>query len=924
MVEGINGKSRSNATFGSSWFAKGEKLVARQRQKVNEQLRNSLSKGKVSSQKDNTAGKKTVENKPADKKNTDKKAAAKQTADKKPVDKKTEQSAAKKAESKKAADKTKSPKNAPQDQTKAKKNSSEKKSFFESMMDLHNSFMQTKTKLKNNTGHELEDKLLNSSLVVRNVALSVMSKIPGSEKFLEQYSSKLDLEREKYNSKKNKLKFGQSEYEIVGASPAVAAKAEKSDKTGKAINANKKNTAPKYPAVVKLKDSNGVTIEQPVNVSLSNPEVSYIKDGTGKVVYMKFDEEGKLDILDYDRKEKIVQKEVENITKKLDKAAHPDETFEATDEALFSKTTKEIYSPEIMDKFNTNLEKKGYKPSASMSGSKINKDCTPIEILLLDEMSRGEARSCIKNLAEAGAYGTAEQTAKEVARNTVREVEYEISGITDTADLKDAMNLCSNPQTRMETEKLLKEKHSSLEQNDGSYMRAYIASDGWNDREVDQFDATWIQNGAYAPGQVIYQRDEHDNILKDDNGQPIAENVLMNDQEHRSAVINRLCFGYGNKEELLQQVRDGKITVYKYNSLMEDAKEARQAAFKAMDTTQAGGTESLDFLYFKKVCELKNEELGIKPQFVGQSPEQAWLSNNYLDNDGKVDVEAVSADNTLLFKGEKPPVVQAEETLYSLRNGDFSTTFDATNPDVYTVMSAMLKNGEVKGINNLQECYKNAYESAEGVDEKLTIKANAIISDQLRENFSDKDVADTLIALMRRSDENAGFGGSTGFSGSFSNTSNLQDYQIKTILQTRPEVLAKVREEVENGEFGYNTYMKTSSYSSADSTHHDTKQKYLDMIDKTDLVSKEPVFLDASGQKITDAKEIEKKIAENMKSIQSFIDYSVELEREFKMDKDAEGCFSRLANTFATHSGLGTDSDDVVTQYAEVKAMRKR
>ena len=602
--------------------------------------------------------------------------------------------------------------------------------------------------------------------------------------------------------------------------------------------------------------------------------VTQYKDASGRIWY--FDEKtGKA----------LVKGQYSNFVNREAKAIS-DSIYDAaegmgTNDSQLERAVGYIRSPEMFAKVNAHIapKDKDYTPTA---------DTTALEALILDENDHGTAQGYFKTLIDNGAM-TTKQAGTCIARELEHELHGRTFGYTSTEGVNRVMNLCHDRNVRLEVESQLAAKHPELQANEGSITRAYIADDGWNAQEVDQFDANWVANNAYV--QATYKTDENGQIVKDENGNPIIEDP--GDQEHRNGVIGRLCFDY-------------------------DDKEALHKGLKAMNDDP----NSQDYTNFATRAAQENQRRNYKQQFTDQECVQQYLAGRATD-DGQVDVEQLSACNTLLFKSGKPPRVQAEESLYGAKNGDMSHVFDSMDPEVYEAQQKIFEKGDIQGCKSVQEAYKKAMTQA-NKDEQVFIQANAILSNQVE--FSQKEISDFAVSLMHSIDNNRGRGGSSGFSAGYTNDSETQTEQLKAILTNHPEIINDVKARVEKEKFEYTTTLNTggSGPGSVQSFTTDTKQKYLDIIKNTNTAAKDAIFYDEKGNKITDPQQIEALTKANMNSLQGLRQYVAELERDFKMGVDEEGAFSDAANGLIRYSGLGTDRGDVANNYRYAKNLLKQ
>ena len=538
------------------------------------------------------------------------------------------------------------------------------------------------------------------------------------------------------------------------------------------------------------------------SAAISGNGVTYVKAKDGTIRY--FDQNGKL----------ITGEQLKSVIKKEGQIA-ADLIYEAatgqigTDEEKLAQGVRQIYSPAVMSEVNGILKSKD---------SDYNGDAqtTPLEALLIDELSRSEVRQHIQTLAANGAYGTGAALDTALGRNAAREIKYEVHGgvfgYTGTKDLKEAMGLASTRGARLATEEHFKNGEVNGQANEGSMVRQYIAEDGWDAREVDQFDATWVKNNAYDS--------EHD-------------------QAHRNAVVGRLVFDYDNDEALhigLESVNDAP--------------------------------DSADQQFLTKRAAEENEAHGYKEHFKNQDVVQVYLAGRTANEDGSVDTEHVSACNTLLFKGEKPVRIQAEEALYDAQNGDMSKMFDSMDPAVYSEMATLIAGGNVKGCKSLQETYNQLIHTVKDPNDIAKIKANAILSGQVE--FTDEEVADFCVELMHKIDGNRSLGGSSGHSAGFTNTADYQTEQLKAILQARPEVLQAVKERVNKEEFSYTTVTSTGQRGPNSSVAHtyNTKNTYVEILNDSKYTADEAIFYDENGKQITDPEQIQQLTNANMQALQ--------------------------------------------------------
>ncbi len=589
-----------------------------------------------------------------------------------------------------------------------------------------------------------------------------------------------------------------------------------------------------------------------INTVTGKDGVKYVKDATGKVWYVD-SKTGKF--LVKGEYSNFVKQESDAISEKIYNAANY--TW-GTDEEALKEGVEQIYSPEILARVNSSL-------AAKDSDYKGNEHTMPIEALILDEETHGNARPYFQTLINSGAM-TTEQKGNTIARELKHEVEGGL-GYTSTSSVNEVMNLVphGDRETRLAVENSLGKLRPDLVANEGSLTRAYLAKDKWTAQQVDQFDSNWVANNSYQPGV---------------------------DQEHRNGVIGRLCFEY-------------------------DDKEALHKGLKAC----SDDPNSEDYQYLTQRAIEANKEKGYQTQFTDQEAVQTYLAGRSNDG-GEVDVEQLSACNTLLFKASKPPRVQAEEALYGAKKGDMSNVFDSMDSEVYDQIQEILANGDIPGCKSVKDAYNKAMSSATPAA-KTSIKANAILSGHVE--FTQQEITDFCIELMHSIDNNNGQGASTGVSASHINDAEYQTEQLKAILTQHPEIIDDVKAKVQAGKFTSTSTITTpggpNGGSQSTSITKDTKAGYLSIIDNTQCVVKDEVFLDENGNQITDPAQIADLKARNMEALSQMRDYVAQLEREFKMGVDEEGWLDDTGNALVRYSGIGTDRGDVANKYREAKRM---
>ena len=632
---------------------------------------------------------------------------------------------------------------------------------------------------------------------------------------------------------------------------------------------NKDHSLNKTPLTKNDDVTNGTQSTNPKS-SLTNPDISYVKDKDGKVTYYNKDGQP----LTEEEVQKFIQQEAEFVFNQIKESSIG---RMGTDEKGLSAGINNIYSSEILAVVDEKIKTEG-----NISGDEMS---TPLEALLLSELSHQEVISEIKTLRDNGAYGDKASTDEAMIRNATREIENEIDGRTKIEDLKNAMELISNsPEAREGLETSIKERHPNLEPDNGSYVRALIKDDGWNAQKIDYFDAVWVKNNSYA--QATYKTDANGQIMLDAKGQPIIED--MGDQEHRNGVISRLAFEHAD-----------------YYSVL--------ASVDAIDTSSFNNetVHSQDYLAFEQGCIKANQEKGYQPQFKGQDPIQTYLSAVSAEGSevlNKKDLGEISALNTVLYKQTKPVDVQAQEAILNAKAGNPGAVFELTSPKAYEEVSKLLQNGAIDGVNNLEELFKSI------TPQNNTIKANAILSGQIK--FSDEEITNTCIELMHMRDKYVEEARQAiGGVGHSSDKAEELKLQIEQIIIQNPQIKDGLNTKIREGKFEYSV-RNSDGYV----THQvSTQGEYFDLTNNADKIVNEQVFLDENGDKITDQATINALVEANKASLAELRDYVSELEREFKISIDKEGSLSDAANFLGTQ--YGTSRDDIANELREAKML---
>lgn len=613
-----------------------------------------------------------------------------------------------------------------------------------------------------------------------------------------------------------------------------------------------------------FKKKESANVKTKGKTSLSNNGVRYVKSSDGKVRY--YNASGAE--ITGSQRTAIVKAEAKLVAQILiEGTSYIGSTGLGTNEKKLEEGISKVYSPEIMAEVNNILKSKGYKS---------NNLITPIEDLFLSEVSRSEARGYIKALAKAGGYGVGAARDKAMGRNCAREIDWELhgglTGYTGSKNLKEALNLADTRAARLETERIVGAKQTTCgkvkgQPDHGSWVRAYVAEDGWNSIEVDIFDMIWMKNGAYTHKE---------------------------DQTHRNGLIRRAMTA-------------DNTPVGKKNQAL--VREARNTAYDAIEMGTADETTA------RQVAREENQSRRHKAQYNGQDELQTFIAGTNTDENGQVNAAKVAANNTNLYKSSKPAEVQAREILNYIDNGDYSHMFDSMEPEVYTKLNELTGNP-----NYVKFMYNKLIKTAEGND-KLKIMSNAILSKQIE--FKKQELVDFCIQLMHSIDDNYGVGTSSGQSAGGINIAEYQTTQLQAILAQHPEILNDVKQRVAKEKFisKTNTYVSSSQYGARmeQTTETDRKGVYENLLNNTYTVDSKTKFYYENGEEITDSAVVDYIIKSQKDSLKDLRKFVAELEREFNKTVDSEGGLSDAANFLSEYTGMGTDRDDVRTRYRKAK-----
>lgn len=567
------------------------------------------------------------------------------------------------------------------------------------------------------------------------------------------------------------------------------------------------------------------------------------------------------------------------IAKNLQKAA--DYTW-GTDIPKLTQAIQNIKSPQMLAKVNKEIE--AYvKKNCRKYGTQTN-----IEALIASEENHASARNFYNILIKNRAL-TNTQTAQLLAR----EFMYEIFGDTQSTsildkgfdytrsrELKKLMQMVPNRSTRVQLENLIKNNPRVKDKikpnpklDHGSYLRACLRKDGWSEQEIDRFDLYWVQSKAY----------DH-----------------KKDQQVRNTLVNR--------------------------GLDYNKKEMTHAALAAVDMDNKADKTNVT----QKAAKINKEQSHKQVKINGEVDQvQTLIHGRATDADGNIDAEQVAYCNTNLYKLDKPAEIQAHEAINYAKNGDFSKVFESSDPEFYNALKKELAGGVLKGIKTLQQLYDKALEQANNDNAKFDIKANALISKQVKVFNNDDEIVKFCIRLMHQIDKNEGFGRTTGQSASSTNVADKQRVQLQRIIQNYPNLANKIKAAAKKENFKV-SWSITSAAGGASSTNfyeEDTKQNHLDLIKNTNRISSTavdyPMYYEKNGKQVeikdAEVKELLKNEYKN--SLKVLRDTVAELKREVALQVGSEGWFSDAANAAATFSGVGTDRDDVKNQYLTMKSL---
>lgn len=547
-----------------------------------------------------------------------------------------------------------------------------------------------------------------------------------------------------------------------------------------------------------------------------------------------------------------------------------------TDETKFKKALSTINCPEIMNGVNNSLS---VRPAVvDYSGGKFNN----VESIIFNELPSDEAVTQVNTLKNNGAYGVGAEYDANIGRVAAGVLHVEVTGATGTADVKTALRLVDTPGALTSFDKHCKSFTDNAVDEDGYAFRQYLLNDGWNTEEVDRFTATFMQTGALAEAETVYELDENGAVVIGDDGKPKMKTIL-NNQTYRNQLVTRLC-DYGNEES--------------FNIALESINSDENSA---------------DMKYFESYAAKQNKNNGYQARFTGQSASQTYIAGRYTE-DNEVDVDKVSASNTILYKGVKPERVQAEEALYKASEGTLWYTFDSMDPKVYAEMQTMLAAGDIEGYKSLQEVYNGLMNNrAIGGANKIRIQANAILSGQVQ--FTDQEKEDIVIQLLNLAGADTAKADVATRGKASLNTAELYKAQVRAILQSNPQIMKNVSDRVDKMDCKY------ESKSVGSKGKADLKTEYQQLIKNTKCIVQDVQFLDKDGNLITDQATIQALTEQNMAALEQYRQYVAELERAYKKGVDAEGVLAYIANDILTHGDYGTDKGDVENTYRAAKLL---
>ena len=521
----------------------------------------------------------------------------------------------------------------------------------------------------------------------------------------------------------------------------------------------------------------------------------------------------------------------------------------------FQKAAAGIVSPSLMAKVNNRLK-----------GTEFDKDngYSAYENLILDENNHGSAqKKYFQIMVDNGAY-----TPAEAARLGRKEIEHEISGSTGTEDVKRAMKLINSPEARR-----------ILEQN-GFDIRKALEDDGWNETEINRFEATWVKNNAYEA--AVLKRDENGNVVYE-NGKPVY--LTKGDQEHRNMLIG---------------------------ALMDDmTDESRNIVLDAIDTDNITTREmTADYAHFLGKAAEINNKVAAKPQFNGQDAGQVYLAWASGSESGSVDVDEMVAYNARLFNDIQPARVRAEMSMYNARQNDIAAVFSNRDPEVLDQIQLMLQKGELGNCKDFQAVYDEACKNVSNDRLKL-LDLNLAALASKRVECSDENVVNTVVVAIQTLDKEYA-------------TLDYKDKQaeikelLHEIIASRPELEGKIKKGIQDAKLTSQHYVALEGDRTVSTV--DKWSDYVSQIVRADgNRTGTETFVDQNGNPITDPKKIEAIKQANLNNLSELKTVLAQLERELNIAAADEGGLTGLGRSVASANVdgrlKGTYYNDLLSVY---------
>ncbi len=513
-----------------------------------------------------------------------------------------------------------------------------------------------------------------------------------------------------------------------------------------------------------------------------------------------------------------------------------------TDETKFKKALSVIDCPEIMNGVNNSLSA---RPAVvDYSGGKFNN----VESIIFNEWSYDEAVTQVNTLKNNGAYGVGAEYDANIGRVAAGVLHVEVTGATGTADVKTALRLVDTPGALTSFDKHCKSFTDNAVDEDGYAFRQYLLNDGWNTEEVDRFTATFMQTGALQEAEQVFVLDENGAVVVGADGKPVMQTKL-NNQTYRNQLVTRLC-DYGNEES--------------FNIALESINSDENSA---------------DMKYFESYAAKQNEQKGYTEQVAGQRASQTYIAARNTE-DGVVNSKKMASSNSLLYnKTEKPADVLAEQSVYEIREGNYSNVFGGSRSDEYYVeLQAMCMSGGVAGCENLQKLYEKA--SNDPNVEKNMLNMSAIASGYVY--FSEDQIVDMVVDAMAYRSNNL-------HTMDHKEESAALLQQIDKVVAKHPELEDKIAETIHKrrAEFNREVY-RFAAKNEVENTANIYSSRVHDVVEKRGIFTGEAGFV-INGELITDPTIVSALTEQNLQVVKDLKNVVAEMEREFENTYNKEG-----------------------------------